>query len=79
MKELIKMLGKTVLYISGEMRFKVKIFDVRQMFGRTDYHIEPVAGNGCQWVSSEKIKSDPDCPVVLGGKETASHATKAQP
>lgn len=46
------LIGKFALYELGTMQATVKIVDVRNAFGRTDYRIEPVAGVGGMWVSS---------------------------
>lgn len=35
----------------------VKVLDIRVVFGRTDFLVEPCAGEGSLWVSGEKLKS----------------------
>ena len=51
-KEAAKLIGTTALYDVSTMRVQVKIVDIRTAYGRTDYRIEPVAGVGGMWVSS---------------------------
>ncbi len=37
---------------------RVTVHDVRQVFGRRDYLVEPVAGRGRAWVSSDRVRLD---------------------
>ena len=37
----------------------VVILDVRERYGRTDYLVCPVAGNGQKWVSADRVNTDP--------------------
>ena len=37
---------------------RVTVYDVRQVFGRRDYLVEPVAGRGRAWVSADRVKLD---------------------
>ena len=56
LRELTKQIDKIALFYSESMRFRVKIIDVKTAFGRIDYLVEPIAGDGSKWVSSERIK-----------------------
>ncbi len=38
------------------LEVKVEIKDVRQVFNRVDYLVEPKAGRGSAWVSAETVK-----------------------
>ena len=37
---------------------RVRIEDSREVWGRTDYRITPIAGTGRQWVSAERVTID---------------------
>ena len=59
-RELLQRVGRTGL--TGKMQFHaihihVRIVDCREAFGRTDYLIEPLAGDGQQWVSADRVSS----------------------
>jgi hypothetical protein len=41
---------------SGDIGFRVKVIDVRERFGGTDYEIVPVAGSGKKWVASTSVR-----------------------
>ena len=44
--------GDICFYYNGpEMRFEVEIVEVRTAYGRVDYLIRPIAGEGDKWVS----------------------------
>jgi hypothetical protein len=51
----IKIIGKTGLLAVNGLKFEVEILDVRDSFGRTDYKVKPVSGEGTRWVSSESV------------------------
>ena len=38
------------------LEVKVEIKDVRQVFSRVDYLVEPEAGRGSSWVAAETVK-----------------------
>ena len=58
MKELIEKIGKRASFKVEGLTFKVEIADVRKAFGRVDYLILPLVGQGSgeKWVSQERIK-----------------------
>ena len=37
---------------------RVRVDDIREVFGRTDYLVSPVAGSGQQWVAADRVKVD---------------------
>ncbi len=39
-----------------DISVQVTINDIREVWGRLDYQIKPVAGSGRQWVSAEGVK-----------------------
>ncbi len=45
---------KGFLLVHG-LEVKVEIMDVRQVFNRVDYLVEPEAGRGSAWVSAETV------------------------
>lgn len=51
-----KGVSSTAIYITGKLQIHVKIKDIRKMWGRVDYLIEPLQGNGMQWVEEHSIK-----------------------
>lgn len=56
LKEIIDTIGKEVnLKVENDIIIKVIVKDVRKVWGRIDFLIEPVAGEGEKWVSSERI------------------------
>ena len=48
--------------VEGALAFSVRVCDVRQVFGRVDYEVEPVDGSGRCWVSESSVRL-----VPLGG------------
>jgi hypothetical protein len=55
-----------VVGMSGVLRFEkldvgVTILDVRQVWGRVDVLVEPCAGSGQQWVSSDRVTLEAEC------------------
>lgn len=55
-----KLIGKkgllTVTFRNGDaLRFEVQIKNVKQLFGRTEYLVMPVAGNGECWKSASNV------------------------
>ena len=66
--ELAKNLGRVGTYHpngSQGLGFEVTVRDVRQVFGRLDFEVEPVAGSGRSWVgeSSVRFPNEPDRSV----------------
>ncbi len=57
MSEHAKNIGLTATYrgTGNGLVFEVRIIDFKSVFGRIDYHVEPVAGSGSAWVSSDSI------------------------
>ncbi len=54
-KEAAKLIGRAGHYAHGNLIFRVEVTDVREVFGRTDVQIKPVAGSGMGWISLDKI------------------------
>ena len=42
--------------VTAKMRCAVIIRNVREVFGRTDYLVEPLQGEGQDWISSERFE-----------------------
>jgi hypothetical protein len=63
--EMAQSIGKTGFLQIDKMQFHVKILNVRESFGRLDFHVTPVDGNGSQWVDSHRVTSVRD---AIGGK-----------
>lgn len=40
-----------------DLTIDVRIMDVRESFGRTDYKIAPINGQGEQWVSADRVQT----------------------
>jgi len=55
-KELAANIDKHGFLDIGNMQVKVRIIDVRQVFGRIDYNVTPTDGNGNIWVESNRVK-----------------------
>ncbi len=54
-KEAARIIGRKGKYLHGNIQFQVELLDVREVFGRTDVEIKPVAGTGTAWVSLDKV------------------------
>lgn len=50
--------------------FLVKIIDVRNVWGRDQYRIEPVRGQGSKWVNAESIMPVATPTDLLSGGES---------
>lgn len=61
-----QMIGKEGFIRLGELNVRVRILDVKNRFGNTDYQISPVGGSGNQWVLSGRV--NPICQSVWGNK-----------
>jgi len=49
-------LGKTGRWHAARgIEVAVRVTDIRQSYGRTDYHVEPLTGSGATWVTSHNI------------------------
>jgi hypothetical protein len=53
MNPLIGKIGE--VYAGSDMKFTVRVVDVRQRWGRTDVLVEPVAGSGRAWKAEDSI------------------------
>jgi hypothetical protein len=49
------LIGQEGRYQIGALVFPVVVLDVRHNFGRVDYHIAPVGGQGAAWVQSSGV------------------------
>lgn len=54
--EKMALIGKLADYSVNELVFEVEITDVRDRFGKTDYLIVPLKGDGRRWVSASSIR-----------------------
>jgi hypothetical protein len=51
-----KFVGRAgLLRTDNNLTFAVEVLDAREVWGRLDYRVEPVAGNGSAWVSAERV------------------------
>jgi hypothetical protein len=58
-KHLNANIGKTaILSVEKTLKVMVRILDCREVWGRQDYEITPLAGDGKQWVSADRVKVD---------------------
>ncbi len=55
-KESSQYIGKPGLYQIHSMGFPVTICDVRRVFNRVDFEIEPIKGTGKSWVDAQTVK-----------------------
>ena len=46
---------KGYLQVHG-LEIKIEILDVRQVFNRVDYLVEPEAGRGSSWVAADTVR-----------------------
>lgn len=53
--EMMKNLNHTAFANVEGFKIKVQINDVRQVFGRVDYLVIPIEGEGQQWMSEDRI------------------------
>lgn len=56
-----KLMGRRVLVPAGQspVYWAGVIEDVREVFGRVDYLVQPVAGEGAAWVSADRCRLEP--------------------
>ena len=45
----------TLLVLNGKLGIEVTILDVRIVYGRTEFAVEPVHGHGEAWVESKGV------------------------
>lgn len=58
--ELGVLVGQTGAYRpSRDLNFEVRVLDARTRYGTIDVLIAPVAGNGSQWVTLDRVGLDP--------------------
>jgi hypothetical protein len=57
-----RLIGRTGLLRGAApgLAVDVEVRDVREVYGRTDYLVIPVAGRGSAWVSAERVTLDPE-------------------
>jgi len=57
-KEMAQCIGQRGLLniTNTEIRIPVVILNVRQTFGRIDYQVTPIGGDGETWVQSNRVK-----------------------
>lgn len=55
-KEMAANIGKVGLLSIQSLRVRVTVLDVRVTFGRTDFQVSPVDGQGNVWVESSRVK-----------------------
>jgi hypothetical protein len=58
-KELAEVVGQrcmVTVWLSDSITFPAQITDVRKVYGRLDYRITPVGGEGEIWVGSDRCK-----------------------
>lgn len=53
-----KLIGRTGLLREGELLVAVEVREVREVYGRLDYLVIPLAGEGSAWVSAERVTLD---------------------
>jgi len=56
-KKLAELIGETRRLRTGGLRVDVVVRDVREVFGRVDCLVTPVAGSGGQWVAFDRLDS----------------------
>lgn len=56
-RKLAELIGETRRLRVDGLRVDVEIRDVREVFGRVDCLVSPVAGSGGQWVSFDRLDS----------------------
>lgn len=55
-REAKNLLGKVGALTMGDLTVDVEILDVREVFGRTDFLVTPVAGSGQTWRAEHNVK-----------------------
>ncbi len=54
-RQLSDVLGAHAVVRIDKLSIRVRIEDSREVWGRTDYRITPLAGSGHQWVSAARV------------------------
>lgn len=56
-KELLKVVGLQGRLRTAEgLSVEVLVDDARKAYGRVDYLVSPLAGDGCAWVTSDRVE-----------------------
>lgn len=50
------LIGRRATYRTGQLFVAVRIVNARTVYGRDDVQIEPIAGDGQQWVAVQSIQ-----------------------
>jgi len=53
----------------GGLGVEVRVIDVRTVYGRVQYLVEPVAGRGRRWVEAHRVVRIEDVPPVSGPED----------
>jgi len=79
--EMIVAVGETIQMRAGELWVDCTVRDVKCSWGRNRFLVEPVAGDGRQWVEMASVRRGPvaramtaaafECPVCRGQIEAA--------
>lgn len=64
-KEMAANIGKVGLLSIQSLRVRVTVLDVRVTFGRIDFQVTPVDGQGDVWIESSRVSFE-DSNHVLG-------------
>ncbi len=56
-RELTPAVGSVVLCRFEEMYFQVKVLDAKNSYGKVRLLVQPVSGNGTQWVETHRLGS----------------------
>lgn len=57
-RETLELIGRTGLLREGELAVRVEVKDAREVYGRTDLLVAPLAGHGTAWVQAERVTLD---------------------
>lgn len=63
--DLADYMGRTGSLRVDSLRVEVRIADARQVWGRLDLLVSPVAGQGAEWVSAERVTITPQYSRIL--------------
>jgi hypothetical protein len=56
-------IGKEKLLVAAFMNVRVRILDAREVWGKVQYQITPVAGSGTKWVDEGSLRSVEENPI----------------
>lgn len=54
-RKLAELIDEVRLLLIDSLHVRIRIVDVREVFGRVDCLVEPVAGSGRQWVAFYRL------------------------